>query len=170
MTKKTLKDFSESEPMRDDECASLAEILEEIEDRLGKIEARLEKIEEAMQELKGRRQLSGTGINGMDAALKTLKERGFLREIADLSKTREREQIVSRLKGLGAVEIKGTKDTYIVHPRKFEEFVKTLEEIDISDPDAVGEKLGELKDLFYEMLRDGLVYFDVKEKKWKVIL
>ncbi|MGC8996877.1 MAG: hypothetical protein ACP5J1_03245 [Fervidicoccaceae archaeon] len=172
MSKKTLRDFwKESEKTEEgfDSCYELEEKISKIEEKLEKIEKRLEKIEDLLEKMGEREGEKAIGIKEIEDAMRILKERGFIRESVDLSKTRRRKDIVERLKGLGAIEIRGSSDTYIVHPRKFEEFLKNIEEMRESDPVVVGDKLGEMKDLFNEMVRAGLVYFDVKERKWKTV-
>jgi len=169
MSKRSLKDFIEKR--EEEQQQGVLEILADIQARLEKIEQRLERIEEAISEMKESRAagVGKKGIEEIEEALELLKVKGFLKESTDLSKSRNRRAIIERLKGMGALEIRGSSDTYIVHPRKFEEFLKMLEETGESDPNAAGEKFGDLRELFSEMLRAGLIFFDVKEKKWKLI-
>lgn len=174
MSKKTLKDFWKTEEeefkkREEDLCQELDEKIGRIESRLEAVEERLGKIEILLDELKERGFTKRKEVGEIDDAMRLLKEKGFIRESKDLSKIRLKTAVVEKLKGLGAIEVRGSNDTFLVHPRKFEEFLKIMEETTESDPGGIGEKLGEMSELFNEMLRAGLIYFDIKEKRWKLI-
>ncbi|MEM0020604.1 MAG: hypothetical protein QW039_01695 [Fervidicoccaceae archaeon] len=167
MVRKTLKEFTDVKSEEDECCREVLKKLEEIEQSIFAIEKRLEGLEGTIKEMKS--PFSSKITDEMDEALKLLKERGFVRESVDLAKTKQGRRISERLRALGAIELKGSSETYLIHPRKFEELLKQIESIDESDPILASEKMKELRDLFLEMQRTGVIYFDAKERRWKLI-
>ncbi len=176
MKRRSLRDYlEEDEEVEISSNEEVMEVLHDIITRLEKIEVKLELIERKLDDLeavvaregsKRTREPKGTG-SIMEVVMEKLQQQGYLSVAKELFSLKKRDQVIERLKRMGAIEIDLGDDKYLVHPRSYRIFIEKLSEIHTRDPFEAGEKLGELKPLFLELVKKGLVYFDAKEKKWK---
>ncbi len=148
----------------------IMEILHEILVRLEKITTMLEEIKDQISEKKvaeGERREKRQYI--IEELMEKMREKGFLSLSKDIPQWRGKEEIIRKLKRLGAVELDAGRDVYIFHPKSYEEFKSLLDRVTVGDPMGAAEKIGKYKEVFLNMVSSGLLYFDAKSKKWAIM-
>jgi L-fucose isomerase-like protein len=175
LKKKSLKDFLEKEEEffgEEIDTNDILEILHDINNRLDRIETKLEKILAEISkttittttEEMSRKKTKSKNI--VEEIMDDLRERGYISISSRLGSFRRREEIINGLKRLGAIEVDVGEDKYLFHPMAYKEFEKMLEANRIRDEVSAAEHMGMYKEVFLRLVKNGLIYFDVKKKKW----
>ncbi|WP_272985311.1 hypothetical protein [Fervidicoccus fontis] len=160
------------EETHNDEIEEIIKRMDILEMKVSELEKKIEELREKINEIEnvfGRSKEASGKIEQINMLLDKLRNKGYLKESEDLARVKDKDFVADRIKKLGAIEVIGTKDRYLIYPRKWKEFLEKLSSISDSDPSSAAEKIGDLKELFFELLKEGLIYFDAKNRKWKSI-
>ncbi|MEM1619250.1 MAG: hypothetical protein QXU97_03600 [Fervidicoccaceae archaeon] len=167
------KDVPEAPSALLETLSLLSAKLEELENSVVRLEGSVEALEEALSSAQISREKAEArrSLERAPSWAEVLESRGFVSLARDLERLppSERLKVLSELRARGAIELKMGDDVLYVDPRVYEELVSRLPETKTGDPIAVAESLGKASMLFNELFRRGMVFFDVREKKWRVI-
>ena len=157
------------------------DVLAELMERLTRLEERVADLERRLGDLE-RRQGGGSrgrgegspqrkGSSAFQRALEAMNEKGFVSIAVDLAKLpqEERDRAVKRLEQMGGVKLELEGDTIIVHPSVYREFKSKLETVGERDPVASVELFGRAGRLFNELYRRGLVFYDARAGRWRML-
>ncbi len=158
---------------------------EELGELLRSIAASIKRIEEGIQELGERVAALEAAVDGLAAEIRGtarrrerearrktaydfLVEQGFVSMSSLQGRVRNPRAIIDKLAERGAVIIEVENDVIAVEPGYYRRFLERLASISSYDEEKVAEQLGEQYKLFRALRDAGLVYFDQKERVWKL--
>ena len=149
---------------------SIAESIKRIEDGIHELEERIAALEAAVDGLAA--EIRGARRRERESRRKTaydfLVEQGFVSMSSLQGRVRNPRAIIDKLADRGAVIIEVESDVIAVEPGYYRRFLEKLSRISSYDEEKVAEQLGEQYKLFRALRDAGLVYFDQKERVWKL--
>ncbi len=143
------------------------EKVNELKSRVEAIESKLETIERAIERQKKTyaQERSGSTSSVIKSVMEKMNTKGYIIASRDIPPS-VRSRILDSLKKMGAKEINLGDDLIIVHPVVYDALFKNLSRISIQDPIEASELMGEAKQLFQELVRTGILFFDFKKRRW----
>ncbi len=174
------------------ELAGVVERLETLEEEVKKLREEVEKLKEARERVERqpaeqvaaqqprRYQPHYHAHTGFEAgeerharrrrrtAIEWLHEQGVLFE-SELTRLRDRDAFFDKLRREGAVVIELPHERVAVDREFWEEFVRRIENLGTTREDEIRVLLGDKMAKLFEKLKSaGIVYFDVKEGRWRL--
>jgi len=145
----------------------LYDSVNELRRKIDSIESKLEGLEKSIE--KQRRRYTQERGESRSSIIKSIMEkmnsRGYIIASRDIPPS-VRENVLDSLRKMGAKEINLGDDLIIVHPIVYNSLFKNLSRVSIQDPIEASELMGEAKQLFQELVRMGILFFDFKKRKW----
>lgn len=174
MDPKTLDEYL-GEKRREERREEIGELLRSIAESVKRVEEGIQGLEERVATLEAAVEGLAAEIRGArrretrrKTAYDFLVEQGFVSMSSLQGRVRNPRAIIDKLAERGAVIIEVENDVIAVEPGYYRRFLEKLANISSYDEEKVAERLGEQYKLFRALRDAGLVYFDQKERAWKL--
>ncbi len=137
--------------------------LAEIQERLEELEEKTKQLEEKMKEYKPRQ------VEKRKTGIERLKEQGVVFE-SELYRLRNRDAFFDYLARSGAKIVEAKGERIALDPEFWERFTHKLSEITTSNEDEIRILLTKQEYKLFEKLKEsGLLYYDSKSRRWKLV-
>ncbi len=137
--------------------------LAEIQEKLEEIEEKTKQLEEKIKEYKPRQ------VEKRKTGIERLREQGVVFE-SELYRLRNRDAFFEYLARSGAKIIEAKNERIALDPEFWEKFTHKLSEITTSNEDEIKILLTKQEHKLFEKLKEsGLLYYDSKSRKWKLV-